>query len=302
MTTHSKELALNDRDFELLLEGARAIDDEYQSQQARFATLVAGRLGLRAGEITHMRSDWLNWRQRRIEIPAEQDCTKGKDGGICGHCEQAAKQMVEHNAISIPGARLELLQEGAIQGFRRDTERQLIVAHRRHAEGDLDVDALDDQVQTILEGSRGNEWDIFESLTNEAEQVVTEQDLTLEEARDMMWQPKTEAAARSVPFDWRARVEIAVERFFEDWDAWPVSQSVLHRRVKKSLRHAHELDEDDTHLHGLRATAATHHAGRGISTLTLQSLMGWAQASTARSYVRASPENTQRELHQANSR
>lgn len=302
MTTHSKELALNDRDYELLLEGARAIGKEYYSQQARFAILVAGRLGLRSGEITHMRSDWINWRKRRIEIPRQQDCESGRNDGLCGHCEQAAKQMVEYNAIDVPEARLEILQNGEIQGLRRDTERQLIVAHRRHSEGDLSAGALDDQVDTILEASPGNEWDIFEGLTTKAEEVVTEQDLTIEEARDRMWKPKTDAAARAVPFDWRARVEIAVERFFEDWNRWPLSQSALHRRVMRSLRNAEELNEDSTHMHGLRATAATHHAGRGISTLTLQSLMGWAQASTARSYVRASPDNTQRELHQANSR
>jgi len=302
VTTHSKELALNDREFELLLEGARAIDDEWERQQARFGVLVAGRLGLRAGEITHMSKSWINTRKRRIEIPSERNCEKGRDGGICGHCEQAAKQMVEYNAINVPEARLNLLQDGEFQALRPDTKRQLIVAHRRYDEDELTEDALDDQVHTILEASASSEWDIYETLTGEAESLVDEQDLTLEEARSQMWRPKTSAAARSVPFDWRARVEIMIERFFERFDEWPVSQSVLGRRVKKSLRNAHEIDEETTHCHGLRATAATHHAGRGISTLTLQSLMGWAQASTARAYVRASPENTQRELHQANGR
>lgn len=302
MTTHSKELALNDREFELLLEGARAIDDDWQRRQARFAILVAGRLGLRAGEITHMRESWIDYRRRRIEIPADQPCDKGKDGGICGHCEQAAKQMVEHNAIDQPEARLELLQEGEVQGFRPDTERQLIVAHRRYDEGEINGEALDQQVETILEASTANEWDIYENLSTEAETLVTEQDLTLEEARDQMWRPKTEAANRAVPFDWRARAEITVERFFEEHDRWPLSQSVLHRRVKKSLRHAQELDEDSTHLHGLRATTASHLAGKGIDTLSLQAFLGWQQASTARAYVRQSPENTQRQLHQLGSR
>lgn len=302
MTTHSKELALNDREFELLLEGARRIDDEYYSQQARFGVLVAGRLGLRAGEIAHMKADWINSRKRRIEIPHQQDCTTGRGGEMCGHCEQNAQQMVEYSAIDVPEARLQLLEENEIQGFRPDTKRQLIVAHQRQVNGDLNRDALDDQVETIFEASPGTEWDLWEGLTTEAEAIVSEQDLTLEQARSQMWKPKTDAAARSVPFDWRARVEIAVERFFEEWDGWPLSQSALNRRVNRALREADELDEDTTHCHGLRATAATHHAGRGVSTLTLQSLMGWAQASTARAYVRASPDNTQRELHQANSR
>jgi integrase len=301
VTRHSKELALDDREFELLLDGARRLDD-YQGQQARFAILVAGRLGLRAGEVAHMRESWLNWRTRRIEIPSKEPCTKGKSEGICGYCEQAAKQMVRYNAIDEAEARLELLQEGEIKGFRPDTERQLLVAHRRFADDAITETSLDDQINTILEASPGDEYDIYEALCSEGEALVSEQDITLDEARDMMWKPKTTAAVREVPFDWRARVEISVERFFDRFDGWPLSRSALTRRVKKSLRHADELDEKTTHLHGLRATAATHHAGRGVSTLTLQSLLGWAQASTARAYVRASPDNTQRELHQANSR
>jgi hypothetical protein len=303
MTTHSKELALDDREFELLVEGARRIDSNYQSAQARFGVLVAGRLGLRAGEIVHMQEDWIDWRNRRICIPSHERCTKGKDGGICGYCEQAARQAVEYNALTTPEARLELLQgDDEVQGFAPDTRRQLIVAHRRHLDGDIDSDSLREQVETILEASQRDEWAIYESLQEEAERRVSERDLTLEEARSRMWRPKTDAASREVPFDWRARVEIAVEQFFEDHDCWPVSRTGLNRRVNRALKNADELTEDSTHCHGLRATAATHLAAAGMPTLSLQSFMGWSQASTARAYVRASPANTQRELKQLQGR
>lgn len=51
---HSKDDALNRREYELLLEGCHEIDDDYYALQAKFVALVAGRLGLRAGEIAHM--------------------------------------------------------------------------------------------------------------------------------------------------------------------------------------------------------------------------------------------------------
>lgn len=301
MTKRSKEFAVTDREFELLLEGASRIPDDDQSLQSRFVILVGGRLGLRAGEITHMTEDWIDWRRRRIAIPRHHDCDKGRDDGICGYCDQQAAQMVEYNAIDVPEARLDLLEAGAIEGFRPDTKRQLIVAHQRYNSGDFGGDALDDQIHTILEGSRANEWDIYENLETRARSVVSDQDVTMEEARDLMWRAKTDEAAREVPFDWSARLDICIERFFDRYDRWPVSRTTTNRRVDKALSYADELDGSTTHCHGLRATAASHHAGRGMPTLALQALMGWAQPSTARSYVRASPENTQRELHQIHS-
>lgn len=95
-THHSKEDALDDREFELLLEGAQRLDD-YYSLEAQFIVHAAGRLGLRAGEIRHMEEDWIDRRRRMITIPGKQSCDKGKDGGVCGACEQAARQMVAHN-------------------------------------------------------------------------------------------------------------------------------------------------------------------------------------------------------------
>lgn len=95
---HSKEDALTEREFELLYEGAKKMDG-YRGMEATFIVLVAGRLGLRAGEIAHMREGWVDWREKRIEIPAHQPCRKGKDGGMCGYCRQQVKQCVEYNDI-----------------------------------------------------------------------------------------------------------------------------------------------------------------------------------------------------------
>lgn len=218
-THFSKEDSLTDREFELLLEAAHDLDGDYFELETKFIILVAGRLGLRAGEIVHMHESWIDWRRRMIVIPAFQECEKGRDGGICGSCEQSAQQKVDHN----PG-------------------------------------------------------------------------LSIEDARAESWSPKTDAASREVPFDASPRAELVIERYFDRFDRFQTSQTGLNRRVKKAAAHARELDPGDIKPHGLRATAATRYAARGLNVIALQSMFGWAQLSTAHHYIRRSGENTARAI------
>lgn len=95
--THSKEHALESEPFERLYLATQRLDQDYFSLECRFVLMVAGRLGLRAGEIAHMTEEWVDPERRMIDIPRFEPCIKGKDGGICGHCRQSAKQMVEYN-------------------------------------------------------------------------------------------------------------------------------------------------------------------------------------------------------------
>lgn len=250
MTTHSRESALTPREFELLLEGAQRIEKPLQRQEAQFAVLIMGRLGLRAGELIHMSEDWINWRNRRIEIPRQDDCTIGKHSTVCGYCSQLGDQMVRvYNESDEP--------------ISRARERFINRHLDRHWE-------------------RGDE-------------------LTKEDVLELRWFAKTESANREVPFGHDARVELAVERFFEDRDAWNRSKSALNRRLNKALRKADELEEDATMPHGLRSTAATWHAGRGVQALTLQSLLGWSDFQTAKRYISDSPDQTERALRQVHS-
>lgn len=92
----SREYALDNREFEQLLEATYSLDD-YYALQARFVVLVGGRMGLRPGEIVHLCEDWIDWREQRIEIPAHQPCDKGRNGGVCGYCRQLAEQRVAYN-------------------------------------------------------------------------------------------------------------------------------------------------------------------------------------------------------------
>jgi len=216
---HSKDDALDEREYELLLEGASKMDD-YYGDQALFACLVLGRLGLRRGELTHMRESWVDWRQETISVPLQQDCHGERDGdGPCGTCRQLAQQRVDH-----------------------------------------------------CDG------------------------LSLQEALADQWRSKTPAAARDVYFGFDARTRLHVERFFDRFDEWTLAAAAVNRRVTKAAEHAEALDPDDVYPHALRATAATYHAGRGLETLSLMQMMGWAQLSTAEVYVSRNSRNTARQL------
>jgi len=90
-TTHSREDALDQREFERLLEAATGLED-YNGIRTPFAIHVLGRLGLRRGEFCHLKEDWIDWRKEMIRIPRHDRCTMGRDGGPCGMCKQLARQ------------------------------------------------------------------------------------------------------------------------------------------------------------------------------------------------------------------
>jgi integrase len=94
---HSKEDALNEREFELLLEGAQLLSqsDYYYDADPEMTIYTLGRLGLRRSELAHLREDWIDFRQQMISIPSHEPCTLGRDSGPCGDCIQAAKQRVK---------------------------------------------------------------------------------------------------------------------------------------------------------------------------------------------------------------
>lgn len=97
-THHCKQDSLDEREFELLVEGAREMDG-YRRTEAEFIIFAAGRLGLRRGELTHLRGEWFDRREKLLSVPGHQPCTKGKDGGMCGHCRQLVEQCARVNDV-----------------------------------------------------------------------------------------------------------------------------------------------------------------------------------------------------------
>jgi len=213
-----KEDALGDHEFELLYEGAQRLPDDYYSLQCMFIVLAAGRLGLRRGEIAHLKEDWIDWDDKMIHVPRHEDCD-------CGTCRQAA--------------------EGKAERSRK---------------------------------------------------------INIEQAMDKRWHPKTETAIRDVPFGFSARVEVVVERFFKRFDEYPCSSQSINRRVERAAENARRIDPGPLYPHALRATAATYHAGRGLSVTPLQAMFGWCDLETPMKYVKSSGKNTARELDNIHNR
>jgi len=300
----SKELALDDREFELFVRGAQNIGCDLRSQETEFIAFVLGRLGLRPGELCHIREEWINWRRRMIEIPKHDPCTKGKDGGLCGSCKQAVRQKVDYAELSLDEARMEVLQDAIGDRLPRHVRSQIQGVHFAAVEGDLDRDDVERQLEMLLESAEavGNHDAILEALDQAAHEHMEEATITMDEAAALEWSPKNPNAARDIPFDFDPRAELVVENFFDRFDEWPESQTTINRRVDTVLEDVEEFDKDTTTPHGLRATAASHASARGLGPLALQAMFGWADISTARNYVAASSENTQRQLHQIYSR
>ena len=123
-------------------------------------------------------------------------------------------------------------------------------------------------------------------------------ELTMDEALEWMWVPKTAAAAREIYFGFDARLKLAIERYFESgaYTRFEASSTAINRLVKKAAEHAPELQPENVRPHSLRATAATYHAGRGLELLPLMQMMGWAQPQTAEIYIGRSGQNTARQL------
>jgi len=301
MVKHSKEYALSRYDFESFIEGCREVEDEITKQESLFIAFAAGRLGMRSGEILHMNKEWIDWRNQMIDIPKQENCRKD-DGGPCGYCKRSAKEKAERSKMTLAEARLEVIQNkliGQLDSIPGNIRKQLSTAHIVSINGDLDVSSIDSQIDSILDGCEtiSNRVEFKESLDSMAKEYKKENNKTRNDMIEKQWVPKTRNASRSIPFDWCPRAEIQIEKFFSLYDQFPYSQSALQRRVKKGLNLAVGLSEEDCSPHGLRATAATELAARGIRAPTLQQLFGWSQISTAQNYVNSSPERSQKQLY-----
>jgi len=295
---HSKDRALTEREYERVLQAVERIDDGWYRNVTRFIVVVAGRLGLRAGEIAHMHREWVDFRSGIIVIPEHQRCTKSASGGPCGYCRSLAKSVVDHAVPTVEESKLHLLEQGQLVDLGM-VYQELLASFSAFDSNHIPKEDLDDRVQDALaighDGPR-DPFDAYQELCHRAEKHRDRHNVTLDEAIDQYWIPKTAAAARQVPFDFSSRAEMAIEDFFDVVDRYPNSRTTVNRRVDDALVAA-GFDKNYTSPHGLRATAATFHAGRGLDVIPMQSMFGWVQMSTAMKYINSSGANTQRALN-----
>lgn len=96
MPRNAHQDALDEKEFERLFDATDDLKEPYDAE-CRLILLLGGRLGMRAGEITHLREEWVNWRKAQIEIPAYDRCDLGRDGERCGYCKKQARQAARKN-------------------------------------------------------------------------------------------------------------------------------------------------------------------------------------------------------------
>ena len=298
MVNHSKENALNEKEYEKILQSIERIDCDWYRLQTRFVVLMSGRLGMRAGEIAHMDEEWVDYREGMIHIPKQDTCTKGENGGSCGYCRSLAKSVVDHAVPTKHEAQLNLLEQGNLVHLGM-VYQELLSTHKSYVNNLISKEEFDNRITDSLCLGQNNGYNNkkeYEKLEKRAEKFKQKKNVSLDEALERYWIPKTEASARDIPFNFDPRLEMVVEEFFDRVDRYPTSRTTVNRRVDDALEMAGK-EKNECSPHGLRATAASYHSGRGLNVVALQSMFGWVQLDTAMKYIKNSGTNTQRALN-----
>lgn len=55
-----------------------------------FILIAGGRLGMRAGEISHIRDSWIDWNRKQIQVPHHEPCS-------CGYCRKQTEQALGYD-------------------------------------------------------------------------------------------------------------------------------------------------------------------------------------------------------------
>lgn len=86
----ARERAPTRNEFHRMLRGVEENLSGEMRLQCKFALYTMGELGLRAGELTHMKKDWVNLHEHKIEIPEWSRCN-------CSYCRKRAKSEAKRN-------------------------------------------------------------------------------------------------------------------------------------------------------------------------------------------------------------
>lgn len=117
------------------------------------------------------------------------------------------------------------------------------------------------------------------------ELAETHDDVDVEDALEVYWQPKYEASIRAIPYGYSERSIEIVETFLDEVGHLDVAQSTINRRVN-TLQERAGLG-GRLYPHALRAAAAFYWAEQGLEAHYLQALMGWKDMRVAVAYIRA---------------
>jgi len=259
-TERSSDEALRQPTFIRLYRGAFEIDDWERSLKAAYIILLAGRLGLRTGEIQHVREAWIDWRRGEIAIPRHDPCG-------CMNCWIAAKQKATADDEELRAEIRKIIKENKDLGIKEDEN-------------------IDENVDMMMEILSTEGEEIDNSNGENADKNGDEDRNPLEILYEERWQPKYERSARRVPFGYSRRLTAVIMLFFENNDCLEITQVTMNNLVTEAAENAKGVDPEEITLRGLRATAATHYTTIVRNPKVLQDLMGWTRIETAARYIR----------------
>lgn len=114
------EDAPSPREYRSLLRAARDRVDEDFQLECLFIVRLTGELGLRAGELSHLKEHWVDFETQEIVIPSHEPCTKGQDGGPCGYCKKRAEEAAQaNNSVSYEKSVVDRWKPKVEEGARR---------------------------------------------------------------------------------------------------------------------------------------------------------------------------------------
>lgn len=259
-TERSSDEALRQPTFIRLYRGAFEIDDWERSLKAAYIILLAGRLGLRTGEIQHVREAWIDWRRGEIAIPRHDPCG-------CMNCWIAAKQKATADDEELRAEIRKIIKENKDLDIKEDEN-------------------IDENVDMMMENLSTEGEEIDNSNGENADKNGDEDRNPLEILYEERWQPKYERSARRVPFGYSRRLTAVIMLFFENNDCLEITQVTMNNLVTEAAENAKGVDPEEITLRGLRATAATHYTTIVRNPKVLQDLMGWTRIETAARYIR----------------
>jgi integrase len=104
MVRYSRDDALTEREFVLLLESTNKLKEQKQLE-TKFILMAAGRLGLRGGEIAHIDESWVNESEKTISVSQQHNCTGGANAGeVCGYCRNRIRDYLETHNVTFEEA------------------------------------------------------------------------------------------------------------------------------------------------------------------------------------------------------
>lgn len=255
-TERSSDEALREPTYRRLYLGALEIENKKRKLRACYIILLAGRLGLRTGEIQHVREEWIDWDRGEIAIPRHDPCG-------CKNCWLRAKQ----KAIAD--------EEKAERRFREVVEEEY-------------PNASDEDIEEIIEELSRDEEQLIEDDEENEEENNSDNRTAEEILYEERWKPKYERSARRVPFGHSRRLTAAIMEFIRREEYMPITQPAMMNLVREAAKNANGVDPENITIRGLRATAATHYSTYIRNPKVLQDLMGWTRLETSSRYLRRS--------------